>query len=158
DCRNQKFEPQVRQRRRACGLRIDIALALARLLPNFEWQDGKEHDPPADKIDRKREGNTHNSRLNLLDFNEGSAEILGVKKQNWLAVRTDFGLAGAEHASALGQQLIAGREYVFHLIADVMDAAIGIALKEFGNWRGFSERLKQLDFRIWQGYENGGDA
>ncbi len=81
-----------------------------------------------------------------------------MQKQHRLAMRADFRLAVAEHARALCLQGIAGGADVGHLVADVVDAAVGIAFEEFGDRRALAERLQQFDLGVGQRDEHGGDA
>src|SRR6185437_2206204 len=71
-----------------------------------------------------------------------------MKKQNGLAVRSDFRFAIAEHARALSSERVAGGADVRHFVADVMDAAVGILLQELRDGRVFAERLQQFDLRV----------
>jgi hypothetical protein len=61
-----------------------------------------------------------------------------VEKQHALAVGADLGLAVAEHARAVGLEPVAHRDDVVDLVADVVDAAVGIAVEEFRDRRGSS--------------------
>src|SRR5664280_1046259 len=80
-------------------------------------------------------------RLRLLEFDQSAAKILRMQEQHRLAVGADLRLAVAEHARALRLQGVAGGADIGHLVADVVDAAVGIALEELGDWRIFSQRL-----------------
>ena len=71
----------------------------------------------------------------LLDLDQGAAEILGVQEQHRLAVGADLRLAVAEHARALGLEPVARRDDVVDLVADVVNAAVGIALEKFRDRR-----------------------
>src|SRR5262249_44300857 len=73
--------------------------------------------------------------LCLLEFHERPAEILGMQEQHGLAVRAGPRLAVAEHARALRLERVARGADVVDLGADVMDAAVGIALEEFRDRR-----------------------
>ena len=66
-------------------------------------------------------------RSRLLKFDQRAAEILRMQKQHRLAMRADLRLAVAEHARALRLQGVAGGADVGHLVADVVDAAVGIS-------------------------------
>ena len=54
-----------------------------------------------------------------------------MKKQNRFAVCADFRLAVAENARTLRLEFVARNANVRHFVTNVMDAAVGIALKEF---------------------------
>src|SRR5690606_10031688 len=69
----------------------------------------------------------------LLDLHERPAEILGVQEQHRLLVRADLGLAVAEHARALGLELVAGGQDVVHLEAHMVHAAGGMIGQELGD-------------------------
>ena len=70
----------------------------------------------------------------------------------------DFWLAIAQHPRSAGLQAIARGQNVIDLIADMVNAAGGIALKEGGDGRRLAERVEQLDLRIRKCDENRGDA
>ena len=53
---------------------------------------------------------------------------------------------------------VARRDDVGHVVADVMDAAVGIALDEFRDRRGLAERLDEFDLGVGQRHEHGDDA
>src|SRR5882724_8182090 len=84
----------------------------------------------------------------LLDLDQGSAEILGMQEQHWLAVGADLGLAVPQHARAALTQTIARRSDVAHLVADVVNAALRSAREKIGNWRALAERGDQLDLGV----------
>ena len=69
-----------------------------------------------------------------------------------------FGVAVAEHARALLDQDIARGDDVGHLIADVMDAAVGIALEKLRDRGRLAERLDEFDLGVGQRHEHGDDA
>ena len=77
----------------------------------------------------------------MLEFHQRAAEILRVQEQHRLAVGADLRLTVAQHARPLRLQGVAGGADIGHLVADVVDAAVGIALEELGDWRIFSQRL-----------------
>ena len=56
-----------------------------------------------------------------------------MKEQDRLAVGADLRLPVAEHARALRLELVARRKNVVDLVADMMDAAVGVAVEEFGD-------------------------
>ena len=68
-----------------------------------------------------------------------------MEEQHRLAVRTDLGLAIAEHPRAFLHQRITRRENVRYFVADVMNAAVGVALDELRNRRVLAERLYEID-------------
>src|SRR5208283_833834 len=83
----------------------------------------------------------------LLEFDERAAKILGMQEQHRLAMRADLRLAVAEHARALGLQLVARGDDVLDLVAEVMNATRGILLDETRD-RGFvAIGLEELDLR-----------
>ncbi len=61
-----------------------------------------------------------------------------MEKQHRLAVGADFGLTIAEHARALSDQPVARGDDIRHIVADVMDAAVGVALDEFCDRRSLT--------------------
>ena len=81
-----------------------------------------------------------------------------MQKQHGPAVRALLRLAVAKHARALRFERVAGRADIGNFIADVVDAAFGIALQEFGNRRRVAKRFDQLDLRVWQSDEDRGHA
>ena len=66
----------------------------------------------------------------------------------------DLGRAVAEHARALGFELVACRKDIVDLVADVVDAAVRIALQELGDRLVCAERLQQLDLGVRQRNEH----
>src|ERR1700730_14352998 len=89
----------------------------------------------------------------LLEFDQRAAEILRMEEQHRLAVGAGLGLAVAEHAGAALFKGITRDADVVDLVAQVMDAAVRIALEEFRDRRALPVRLEQLDFRVGQGDE-----
>src|SRR5437868_13819251 len=87
----------------------------------------------------------------LFDFDERAGKILRVEKQHRLAMGADLRHALAEHARAPAEQLIARRDDIGHVVADVMDTAAGLALDEFVDRRSLAERLDELDRGVGQG-------
>src|SRR5690242_8155028 len=81
-----------------------------------------------------------------------------MQEQDRLAVRADLRLTRTENACALRSQLIARRFDVGDLIADVMNAAVWIALEKSGDRGLRAERLEQLDLGVWQRDEDGAHA
>src|SRR5262245_32299426 len=71
-----------------------------------------------------------------------------------LAVRADLGFAIAEHARTLRFEPVTRGADVVDLITDVVNAAVGIALKKFCNRGRVAQRLKKLDLGVGQGDEN----
>ena len=67
-----------------------------------------------------------------------------MQKQHRLAVGADPGLTVAEDPRALLDQGVARRDDIGHVIANVVNAAVGVALKEFGDRRGLAERLAKM--------------
>src|SRR5438309_5507461 len=94
----------------------------------------------------------------LLDFDQRAGKILRMQEQHGLAVRADFRFAVAEHARARLDQLLARSDYIRHVVADVVDAAVRISFDEFRDRRGLAERLDELDLGIGQRGEYGDDA
>ena len=77
-------------------------------------------------------------------------KILGMQEQHRLAVRADLRVAVAKHARALRLQLVAGGDDVIDLVADVMNAAVGILFDELGDRRILAERLEKFDLGVGQ--------
>src|SRR5580693_2554833 len=99
----------------------------ARLVDNRArrpWRGSKRKQTMAFQSIRARAG------LNLLELDQGAAEILGMEEQYRLVVSAEFGLAVAKHARAFGLELVARGNDVFHLVADMVHAASRIALEE----------------------------
>src|SRR5437763_1631858 len=94
----------------------------------------------------------------LLELDQRAAEILRVQEQDRLAVGADLRFAVAEDARALVLEPVAGGADVVDLVADVMDAAVRIALEELRDRRALPEWRQQLDLRVGQDHEHGGDA
>ena len=67
-----------------------------------------------------------------------------MQEQHRLAVRPDLRVAVAQDPGALGLQLVAGGEDIVDLEADVMNAAVRVALQELRNRRGLAERLQEF--------------
>src|SRR5438128_379933 len=86
----------------------------------------------------------------LFQLDQRAAEVLRVQKQNGLAMSACFRFAVAEYTRALRLERIAGGADVRHFVADMVDAAVGILLQKFRNWRTLAQRLQQLDLRIGQ--------
>ena len=73
--------------------------------------------------------------LRLLQLDERAAEVLRMQEQHGLAMRANLRLATAQHARALGHEPVAGGQNVVNLVADVVDAAIRVALQELRDGR-----------------------
>src|SRR5205823_3567652 len=86
--------------------------------------------------------------LRLLQLDQGAVEVLGVQEQNRLVMGTEPGLAVAQHARALASQPVAGGQDIVHLVADVMDAAGGIALEIGAERRSLAQGLQELDLGV----------
>src|SRR5215470_9659042 len=94
----------------------------------------------------------------LFDLDQRAGKILGMEEQHRLAMRADLRLAVTEHARAFLDELVTRGEDVDHLVADMMDAAVGVALDEFCNRRGLAQRLDELDLGVGQRHEHGDHA
>src|SRR5215471_5226707 len=81
-----------------------------------------------------------------------------MQKEHGLAMGADLRLAVAEHARALPLQTVARSDDVVDLVADVVDAAVGIALEKFRDRRALAERLEELDLGVGKRDKHGGDA
>src|SRR5262249_7342890 len=81
-----------------------------------------------------------------------------MQEQNRLAMGADFWLAVPEHPGAGRLERGARGANVAHLVADVVNAAVWIALEKFGDWRAVTQGFKQFDFRIRQSDKHGRDA
>ncbi len=82
----------------------------------------------------------------------------GMQEQHRLAVGADLRLALAEHARALRHEPVARFPDVGHLVAEMVDAAIGVALEEGGDRRLVAEHAEQLDLGVGQLDEDRGHA
>src|SRR5919206_2938476 len=94
----------------------------------------------------------------LLELDQRAAEVLRVQEEHRLAVRADLRLAVAQDPRALPGQLLARRADVLDLVADVVDAALRIALEEARNGRIGAERLQELDLGVGKLDEDGRHA
>src|SRR6516165_136875 len=94
----------------------------------------------------------------LFDLDQRPGKILRMQKQDRLAMRADLGLAISEHPSPFLDQGIAGGDDVGDLVADMVDAAVGIALQEFCDRRLVAQRLDELDLGVGQRHEDGDNA
>jgi hypothetical protein len=86
----------------------------------------------------------------LFDLDQRPGEILRMQEQHQLAVGANLWLAIAEHARAVGFESIAGGEDVLDLIAEMVHATVGIALKEFGDRGVRTQRMQKFDLRVGQ--------
>jgi len=59
-----------------------------------------------------------------------------MQEQHRLAMGTHLGLAVAQHAGAFSLEAVARRDNVVDFVADVVDAAVRVALQEFRDRRG----------------------
>src|SRR5208283_153831 len=89
-------------------------------------------------------------RSRLLEFDERAAEILRMQEQHRLAMRADLRLAVAEHARALGFELVARGDDVLDLIAEMMNAARRILLDEARDRGLVAIGFEELDLRVRQ--------
>src|SRR5262245_35612135 len=67
----------------------------------------------------------------LLQFHQGAAEVLGVQEQDRFPMRPHLGLAVAQGARAGGLEGVAGGNDVVDLVANVMNATVGVAFEKF---------------------------
>ena len=88
--------------------------------------------------------------LRLFQLDQRAVEILRVEEQHRLAMRADLGIAVAEHAGASRHQPVAGGDDVVDLIADMMHAAVGVALQKRGDGRAGAKWLQQFDLGVRQ--------
>src|SRR3546814_6454354 len=73
-----------------------------------------------------------------------------MEEQDRLVMRADAGLTVAEDARAFALQLVASRVDVCNLVADMVNAAAGIALEKPGDRGIFAERTQKLDLGVVQ--------
>src|SRR5690606_32196758 len=92
----------------------------------------------------------------LLQFEQGAAEILRMKEQYRLAMGTDLRFPVAQYAHALGLETVSCGDDVVYLVAEVVDAAVGVARKEPGDRRIVPQRFEQFDLGVRQGDEHHG--
>ena len=71
-----------------------------------------------------------------------------MQEQHGLAVRADLRIAVTQHASAFRNQRISRGDDLRHLVADVMDAAVRIALDKFRYRLVVAERLDEFDIGV----------
>src|SRR5208282_6143360 len=81
-----------------------------------------------------------------------------MKEEYRLAVGADPGLAVSKHAHALGSEPVPRQSDVGDFVADVMNAARGVACEKGRNRRIRPERVQEFDLRVRQFDEDGGDA
>ena len=74
-----------------------------------------------------------------------------MKEQHGLAVGADLGLAVAEHPRALRLEPVARRDDVVDLVADMVDAAVGVALEELGDRRSLRPAAPGARSWYWEG-------
>src|SRR4051812_8539768 len=94
----------------------------------------------------------------LLDLDQRAGKVLWMQEQHRLAVGSDLRLTVPEHPRALPDQAVAGRDNIRHVIADMMDAAVGVAVEEFCDRRGLAKRLDELDLGVGQRDKHGENA
>ena len=82
----------------------------------------------------------------------------GMKEQHRLAVGADLRLALAKNPRALRHEPVARFPDVGHLVAEMVDAAVGVAFEESGNRRLVAEHAEQLDLGVGQLDEDRGHA
>src|SRR5712675_1628968 len=75
-------------------------------------------------------GTRRASNLRLLDLDQRAAKVLRVQEQHRLTVGADLRIAVAEDARAFRLELVARGQNIVDLVADVVDAAVRIALEE----------------------------
>src|SRR5229473_729532 len=97
-------------------------------------------------------------RLRLLELDQSTAKILGVQEQHRFAVGADLRLPIAQNPRSARLEALARGEDVVDLVAQMVDAAVGIALQEFFERRSGSQRFEQLDLGIGQADEDRRDA
>src|SRR4051812_12487047 len=94
----------------------------------------------------------------LFDLDERAGKILRMQEQHRFAMRSGLRLAVPKYPGAFPDQPVARRENVGHIVADMMDAAVGIALEEFCDRRGLPKRLDKFYLGIRQRHEHGEDT
>src|SRR3984957_14665730 len=92
----------------------------------------------------------------LLDFDQRAGEVLWVQKQHRLTMSADFRVSVSKHAPARSFELVAGGDDVLNLIAEVMHAAVRIAIEKLGDRRVRAQRMQEFDFRVGQFDEDDG--
>src|SRR5690349_22780033 len=81
-----------------------------------------------------------------------------MQEQHGLAVGADLELVTTNHACAFSHQSVTRLFDVWHLVAEMVDAAIWIALEEAGDRRFLAEQTEELDLGIRQLDEHCGHA
>src|SRR5215510_7540139 len=81
----------------------------------------------------------------LLELDQRAEEITGMDEGDALARDVALRLSAAQHAHAGRAEAALGLRDVVDAETEVMDAALGIALEEFGDGRILPRRLDQLD-------------
>ena len=80
----------------------------------------------------------------------------GWRNSTGLPCAPDAGLAVAEHPRAAGDEAVARRADVAHLVADVVRAAVRVAVEEAGDRRAVAEGLDELEPGVRELDEHGG--
>ena len=84
----------------------------------------------------------------LFELDQRAGKVLRMQEQHRLAVRADLRLAIAQHPGAGRFERIARGANILDFVADMVDAAVRIAVEEFGDRRGVPERLEQFDLGV----------
>ena len=78
------------------------------------------------------------------------AKSFGCKNSTGLPWAPILRVPIAEYARALGFELVAGGDDVLDLVAEMVHAAVRIALEKLGDRRVRAKRMQEFDFRIGQ--------
>ena len=111
-------------------------------------RDEPDDPPDNNKYQRTRKNIQSMSPSNLLKLNKGAAEILGMQKQHWLAVGTDFWMTVSQNSCATLFKVALGLLDIIHFIADMMHAARRILSQKTGQDRCVAEWLQELDLGV----------
>src|SRR5689334_21135522 len=105
-CNTRRYESLEAQTRVGGRARAQAHLVLGG--PNAPRQDGEDYQPPDHDIggDTREPGHRGSD---LLELDERAAEVLRVQEEHGLVMGAKLGLAVAQHASALGLELVARR-------------------------------------------------
>ena len=93
----------------------------------------------------------------MLELNKDSVAILGVQEHDRLAVRADLGLR-SEAPDLVGLDRLDGIVDVVHLDADVVEAAVLVALKEGADRALLAEWVQELQLGVAEVNKDGRHA
>ena len=87
---------------------------------------------------------------NLFEFHQAAVEIFGMQEKNRLTMGTDFRLSRSQNAGSLCFEVVARCEDVFDLIANVVNSASWIFVKEPLDRRPLPQWIEQFYLGVGQ--------